>query len=127
MNRASLQSWLEAYRRAWEERDAEAAVELYSEDATYQETPFVPPMRGRNALLEYWKNVARTQDEIGVSCEVIAICEGLCFARWHATFTRLPTRTRLELDGIFLLTFDQLGKCTALREWWHRKQITGRA
>ncbi len=125
MNRAKLRRWLEAYRRAWENRDPEAAVELYAADATYQDTPFSPPLRGRKALLEYWQGVTRTQEDIDVACEVLAVCKGQCFAHWHAVFTRLPMRVRLELDGIFLLTFDSGGRCTALREWWHRRELAG--
>lgn len=123
MDRQSLQIWLQAYARAWMNRDAEAAVELYADDATYQEAPFSPPMRGREAILSYWKNVARTQEDIHVECRPIAVAGEDCFAHWHASFLRLPTGVRLELDGIFLLTFDAENRCTSLREWWHRKEI----
>ena len=125
MDRAGFETWLEAYARAWENRDAEAAVELYAENATYQETPFSPPMRGREAILNYWKNVARTQEDIHVECQILALAAPACFAHWHASFRRLPMNIRLELDGIFLLTFDAEYRCTSLREWWHRKEIPG--
>ncbi len=126
MNRRNLQRWLASYGKAWENRDPQAAVKLYAKNATYQDTPFSKPMRGRKALLDYWRGVARTQEDIHVACEIIAICREKCFAHWHASFLRLPMRIRLELDGIFLLTFDVEGRCTTLREWWHRKEISGR-
>jgi ketosteroid isomerase-like protein len=53
-DRAAFKSWLAAYGKAWESRDAEAAAALYAEDGTYQVTPFLEPMRGRKAILEYW-------------------------------------------------------------------------
>lgn len=124
MNRVDLEAWLEAYRRAWESRDAAAAAQLYADNATYQETPFSPPMRGRQAILDYWKNVARTQENIHVECQILAVAEPGCFAHWRASFVRLPMRISLELDGVFLLTFDAEGRCTSLREWWHRKEIS---
>jgi limonene-1,2-epoxide hydrolase len=123
MNRTKLSGWLEAYRRAWQHRDPEAAAGLYAENATYQETPFSPPMHGREEILNYWKNVARTQEDIHVECEIIALAGAHCFAHWRASFVRLPMRIRLELDGIFLLTFDAGNRCTSLREWWHRREI----
>jgi SnoaL-like domain len=123
MTRTDLAFWLEAYCRAWMNRDPGAAVELYAENATYQDTPFSPPMRGRHAILNYWNNVARTQEEIRAECQIIALAEGLGFAHWHASFVRLPMRIRLELDGIFVLAFDTQNRCTALREWWHRKEL----
>jgi hypothetical protein len=45
--------WLDTYGRAWESRDPQAAANLLTEDGTYQVTPFVEPMRGRQAILEY--------------------------------------------------------------------------
>jgi uncharacterized protein (TIGR02246 family) len=123
MDRQELQVWLEAYARAWMDRDAEAAAGLYAENATYQETPFSPPLRGREAILGYWKNVARTQEDIHVECRIMAVAGEESFAHWHASFVRLPMGIQLELDGIFLLTFDAEKRCTSLREWWHRKEI----
>ena len=123
MNRQEVEVWLEAYGRAWESRDPRAAAELFAEDATYQETPFVEPARGRAAIFDYWTNVARTQEDIHFEFEVLAVTEMGCFARWHSTFLRLPQNIRLELDGIFLLSFDANNHCVALREWWHRREI----
>jgi SnoaL-like domain len=124
MDRKQVEKWLEAYGRAWEGRDPRAAAELFTEDATYQETPFVEPARGRDAIHKYWENVARTQQDIHFQFEVLALTDRGCFAQWHSTFLRLPQNIRLELDGIFLLSFSPQGRCTALREWWHRKEIT---
>jgi uncharacterized protein (TIGR02246 family) len=49
--------WLERYRRAWVERDADAAARLFTEDATYREQPFQAPFVGRTAIRNYWANV----------------------------------------------------------------------
>ena len=127
MTRTDLAVWLEAYCRAWANRDPDAAVNLYAENATYQDNPFSPPMRGRKAILNYWRNVARTQEGNRAECEIIAVADDLCFAHWHASFVRLPIRIRLELDGIFVLAFDARNRCTALREWYHRKELPAAA
>jgi len=29
---------------------------------------------------------------------------------------------KTKLDGIFLIELDAGGKCTSLREWWHKQQ-----
>jgi hypothetical protein len=54
----AFKSWLDAYGQAWENRNPEAATALYTESGTYQVTPFLEPMRGRNAIFEYWSEVA---------------------------------------------------------------------
>jgi ketosteroid isomerase-like protein len=59
LTREAFAAWMDSYGRAWEARDAKAAAELYAENGTYQVTPFVEPMRGRAATLEYWTHVAK--------------------------------------------------------------------
>lgn len=122
MNPESLRAWLEGYRSAWETRDPEAVIRLFAEDATYRETPFTQPMRGREAIRLYWSRVvAAAQEQIRFGHEVLAITEATAIAHWWASFVRVPSKTRVSLDGIFLLTFDAAGLCKELREWWVRK------
>ena len=111
-------SWLDAYGRAWETGDPEAAAELFTDDAAYHETPFDEPMRGRAEISEYWSDVPRFQEDIRFSYEVLAASEGV--AHWSADFLRLPARTPVRLDGILLAKLDAGGRCTEFREWWHR-------
>ena len=122
MDRSALQSWLEAYGRAWRERDAQAAASLYTENGTYQVTPFVEPMRGRAAILDYWSNVARTQEKIQFGYEILAVTDEFGIAHWQASFVIVPQQLHTKLDGIFLIALDSTGLCISLREWWHKDQ-----
>lgn len=60
MTRISVGEWLEAYKRAWERRDANAAAALFTEDATYHEKPYDAPLRGAAGVHEYWTKVTAT-------------------------------------------------------------------
>ncbi len=118
-----LRTWLEAYGRAWEEQDPEQVVALFSDDATYQETPFSEPLRGRAAIQEYWRRaVVQAQKQVQFGFEILAIRENLAFASWDSSFTRISTGKRVYLDGIFVLNFDDHNLCRELREWWMRKE-----
>jgi len=121
MIRDEIEKWLNAYGRAWETRDAHAVGELFTEDATYRETPFVEPMRGRAAIREYWDRAVGPQEQIHFGYEILAIGENLAIARWWASFVRIPTQAQVKLDGIFLLTFAPGKLCRELKEWWMRK------
>ncbi len=123
VTREAFAAWLEKYGRAWEARDAKAAARLYAEDGTYQVTPFVEPMRGRAGILEYWTNVARTEEDISFEYEILAVTPERGIARWRASFVRVPPGLQTKLDGIFVIALDGQGKCTQLREWWHKQQI----
>jgi hypothetical protein len=121
-DRAAFESWLEAYGKAWESRDAEAAAALFAEDGTYQVTPFLAPMRGRKAILEYWLGVARTEENIRFGYEILVSNSEINIARWSASFVIAPHGLQTKLDGIFLISLDEEGRCKSLREWWHKQQ-----
>lgn len=128
MTHEAFESWLDAYGRAWQTRDPEAAAALFTEDATYQETPFAEPMRGRAAILEYWSHVRRSQEQIRFSYEILTTSGSLGIARWWSSFVRIPSKETVKLDGIFVLTFSANNLCQKLREWWQRqeyKTVTG--
>ena len=115
VNQEALKSWLDAYGRAWETRDPDAVIKLFTEDATYQETPFSEPMRGRAAIREYWaEKVARSQEQVSFGYEVLALAGDLSLAHWWASFVRTRSKSRVKLDGIFLLSFDSQDRCRAL-------------
>lgn len=122
MERTSFESWLEEYGRAWRNRNPQAAADLFAEDGTYQVTPFVEPMSGRAAILAYWSQVARTEENIQFVYEVLAVTPEAGIARWWASFVIIPQRLQTKLDGIFLVSLDDDGRCRSLREWWHKEQ-----
>lgn len=121
-DRGAFKSWLDAYGKAWESRDAEAAAALYTENGTYRVTPFVEPMRGRKAIFEYWSNVARTEENVQFGYEILVASRELNIARWSASFVIVPQGLKTKLDGIFVISLDEQRRCTSLREWWHKQQ-----
>jgi uncharacterized protein (TIGR02246 family) len=122
MNREDFNRWLASYGSAWTNRDPEAAASLYTDDATYQVTPFDEPLRGRTAIYDYWAGVAKTEENIHFEYEIIAITAEHGVARWRASFVRVPPGLDTKLDGIFLISLDSDGRCQSLREWWHKRQ-----
>jgi hypothetical protein len=119
---AAFKSWLDAYGQAWESRSPEAAAALFAENGTYRVTPFLEPMRGREAIFEYWSEVSRTEENIRLEYEVLLATAALNIARWSASFVRVPPGLQTQLDGIFLISLDEEGRCRSLQEWWHKQQ-----
>ena len=108
--------WLARYRRAWIEKDAEAASRLFTVDATYREQPFQPPFVGRDAIRDYWARVTASQTSVELRYGR-AIIDGQRLAvEWWAN---LQTESGpLTLAGEFLLLFADTGECRDLREYW---------
>jgi len=122
MQESALKTWLEAYGRAWMSRDAHAAASLYTSDGTYQVTPFTPPICGHEAILKYWTGVCETERDIQFGYEILTTTAEIGVARWWASFFIIPQQLDTKLDGVFVITLDNSGRCTSLREWWHKDQ-----
>lgn len=114
----ALKTWLADYKRAWEERDANRAAVLFTENARYYETPFDAPKAGRSGIREYWATVTADQRSVVFKSEIVAVNAHNGLARWSASLTSAASGARVELDGMFFLTFAD-GLCSELREWWH--------
>jgi ketosteroid isomerase-like protein len=115
----TLGAWLDRYGAAWETRDAAAAGRLFSADASYLEMPFDAPKKGRAGIEEYWRGVTADQRDIHFESKVIAVNGSTGVAHWSAKFRLQSSGAAIELDGVFVLEFNDSGECTSLREWWH--------
>jgi hypothetical protein len=124
---AAFADWLRRYGQAWITGDPRAAVDLFSRDAAYHETPFDPPMVGHDAIRRYWTEGAQEgQREVTFAAQPVAVDGDAGMARWQATFVRVRNGALVELDGVLAARFGADGRCREFREWWHRRE-TARA
>ncbi len=108
--------WLERYRRAWIERDADAASRLFTQDATYREQPFQAPFVGRAAIREYWSKVTASQASVELRYGKAIVDGSRLAVEWWANLQ--ADGAPLTLAGEFLLLFAETGECRELREYW---------
>jgi len=117
--RAGLTEWLDDYGRAWEERDPEAAAQLFAEDAVYQWGPFGKRLRGRPFIREAWAEATESQRNIHFGYEVMSATVRGGLVRWWTAYDRPGDQVHMRLEGVFRLAFDQDGLCTSLEEWFN--------
>lgn len=122
---ATVAEWLAAYGEAWETRDADAAVALFTENATYQENPHEEPFNGRTEIHNYWSRVTADQRDVSFTSNVITTFGRSAVAHWSARFASESSGATINLDGVFVLEFDESGLCNTLREWWIVNVDTG--
>lgn len=113
----TLEEWVEAYRRAWEHGDAEAAASLFTDSATYRSNIFEEPHSGREGVASYWASVTENQSQVSVRM-------GRPFADGRRVAVEFWTNMKVAgdevtLPGCLLLDFDDGWLCTGLREYWH--------
>ena len=110
------QQWLDAYRKAWIERDADAAAKLFTEDATYAEQPYQDAFVGRNAVHDYWARVTAIQSGVEMKYGSPITVGNRTAVEWWTTLTNGGAPATIA--GAFILTFDESGLCRTLREYW---------
>jgi hypothetical protein len=66
VSKQTATSWMRGYLQAWETRDADAVVRLFTPHGVYQSIPGVSSQTfvGRKAIHKYWFNVTRPQSMI---------------------------------------------------------------
>ena len=109
--------WIESYRLAWENADADAAAGLFTEDATYRSNPFRPPHRGRDAIRAYWTSATESQSNVKVTMGRPVTDGRKVVVEWWTEMD--DDGSPLTLPGALILDFNEQGLCTALREYYN--------
>jgi ketosteroid isomerase-like protein len=109
------------YARAWETRDAELVLTLFTEGATYQENPFSEPMAGHAAIRNYWEGATRQHRDVHFQWDFVDSTGDLRVINWSCSFCRADVAGRFELRGIMLLEF-RGERIFRFRECWVRRQ-----
>ena len=111
------EEWLAAYRKAWIERDPDAAAALFTDDATYQEQPYAEAYAGPQGVHDYWASVTATQANVELEYGTPLVLGDRTAVEWWVTLVNAGVE--ITLAGEFMLRFDESGLCRDLREYWH--------
>lgn len=122
MDEKQFSDWLDQYKHAWETQDADAAASLFSEDASYQLTPFHEPLAGRKAIRAYWDRVTARGRHIRFTYRIITSTDAVGVADYDASFSRPGPAANIEVHGVLVAEYDEDGLCRRLRLWWHRQE-----
>ena len=117
------QDILETYKRAWERRDPDLVMTIFTDEAEYREDPFEEPFKGANAIRAYWNEAVAGQAHVEFDAERIWVAGDTILASWHCAFTRRANSERVRLRGFMTLEVDGSRKVWRFREWWHRRVV----
>lgn len=114
MERQAFEAWLEGYLKAWNSNDHEDIGRLFAEEALYYTGPFDEPWRGRDGIVAGWLGRKDEPGSFSFRYEILATDVGVGVARGWTTY-REPPR---EYSNIWVVRFDEQGRCTEFTEWW---------
>ena len=122
INSDSVNVWLSNYVDAWKSYDPEAIGALFNENARYYYSPYSEPLEGREAIVADW---LKNKDKAGTytaEYKLIATNGNLAVTNGHSTYFEDDGKTvRREYDNIFVIEFDELGRCNFFKEWYMKK------
>ena len=123
MNRESVQAWLDNYVEAWRTYDVAKIGNLFSEDALYCYSPFDEdnPVRGRAAIVASWLEAPNAPDTWEAHYAPVAIEGTVGVAQGRTRYLRPDSTVEREFDNIFVLHFDDVGRCTRFTEWYMQR------
>ncbi len=113
----NVHEWVEAYGRAWREKDGDAVVALFTEDAEYRSSPFREPSLGSEGIRAYWARATSTQENADVRMGTPIAAGDKVAVEWWAIMR--DEGEEITLPGCLLLRFAPDGRCAALREYWN--------
>jgi len=112
-----LADWIEGYRRAWEEADADLVLTLFTEDASYRSSPFGEPNLGHEGVRAYWERATSSQRGVEVRMGEPVVDGNVVAVEWWTTMEN--ENGEVTLPGCLLLQFAPDGRCFDLREYWN--------
>jgi len=110
---------VDAFGKGWAKGDVPLLMSVFADDAVFVETPFSAPRRGREAILQYWRDVPVHQAEVTFSSGEIFVAGPWFSAEYKVTFRRRRTGEWVEARGaMFCETSGD--RISELRMYWHR-------
>jgi hypothetical protein len=115
MDRDTVKQWVAGYERAWRTPGTASLAELFSADVRYVPSPWRQPITGLADLRPWWEAERDRPDEpFTMTSEVVAVDGDTAVVRIAVTYEHDdPSRWR----DLWVLRFDNTGRCTAFEEW----------
>ena len=126
MNQESLQTWLDNYVEAWRTYEPAQIGNLFSEDAVYLYSPFdeQSPVRGRDAIVSAWLEQPDPAGSWEARYAPVAVEGNVGVAHGRTRYRKADGTVEREFDNIFVLHFDEAGRCTSFTEWFMQPRTT---
>lgn len=121
MDERRVRSWVDGYERAWRSPGTGALAELFTEDATYRQSPYREPVRGLPAIAAMWEAERTGPDEdFRMTSEPVALDGDTAVVRVEVTYGE-PARQQYR--DLWIIRFAGDGRCRAFEEWpfWPEK------
>jgi len=113
----AARTWSSTWLRAWEAKDVDAVVELYSPDVRYSSEPFREVYRGRDGVREYVAGAFADESEVRAWYGEPIVDGDRAAVRWWAALREAGEE--VTLAGTSVLRFDADGLVADQWDAWN--------
>lgn len=119
-----FESLLTRFGEGWQKGNADQIAGIFADEGVFVAGPFEPPLRGRDAIRRYWRDVPLEQAEIAFRTGEIFVAGPWFATEYKCTFRRRRTGEAVTVRGaLFCETAD--GLITEMRMYWDRAARRG--
>lgn len=117
MLKEKYEKWTKEFMESWKELDWKRTLETLDKNVEYYENPIDKPCQNFEEVTNLWNVVEENQKDISYEFEIISYDENTCIINWQMTRTMTKTGAKQKIDGIFLVSINDEGKCTFFKQW----------
>ncbi len=111
---------LDQFADGWNKGDPGRIADAFLPDGVFQPGPFETPLKGRQAILDYWRDVPLAQSDVAFRYGELFVAGPWFSTEFRCTYQRRRTGERVDVKGaLFCETKD--GKIAELRMLWERR------
>jgi ketosteroid isomerase-like protein len=114
-DRNGVREWLTGYEAAWRAPGTTGLARLFTEDATYLQSPYEEPVTGLDAIGRMWEEEREGPDEVfSLAADVVAVDGQVAVVRAEVHYGDPSTQ---EYRDLWVIRFAADGRCAWFEEW----------
>ncbi|MBO4209151.1 YybH family protein [Micromonospora echinofusca] len=115
MDRKQVTDWVGAYERAWRTPGTEVLATIFTEEASYLQSPYWTPVVGLPAIARMWDEQRAGPDEVfRMTSEIVAVEGDTAVIRVEVRYGDPVDR---EYRDLWIMRFAGDGRCSSFEEW----------
>jgi ketosteroid isomerase-like protein len=117
-DRAMVRQWLAAYEAAWRSPGTQGLAEIFTDDASYRQSPYQEPVTGLDAIRRMWDEERDGPDEVfTIATDILAVDGPTAVVRAEV---RYGDPLRQEYRDLWIMQLGSDGRCIWFEEWPYR-------
>jgi uncharacterized protein (TIGR02246 family) len=114
-DRVRVRQWLAAYEAAWRAAGTEGLAGIFTDDASYLQSPYEEPVVGLDAIRRMWDEEREGPDEVfAIATEILAVDGATAVVRAEV---RYGDPVRQEYRDLWIVHLGDDGRCRRFEEW----------